>query len=188
VLVLDEPTNDLDIETLELVESQLVDFPGTVLIVSHDRTFLNHVVTSTLVFEGGGRVEEYVGGYDEWQRQRTRQVEEARAAVPRPLQPSGSRAPYSAPTTTRRHEASQAKSLSFKERREFESLPDRIAALEAEDSRLRAAIAHPDFYKEPRAAIESTLARIDTLRIERDAAYARWDELDSRATGTARPR
>jgi ATP-binding cassette subfamily F protein uup len=182
VLVLDEPTNDLDIETLELVESQLVDFPGTLLIVSHDRTFLNHVVTSTLVFEGGGRIEEYVGGYDEWQRQKTRQVAEALAAEPRPLRPA-----IPPHATTRPKAASQAKSLSFKERREFESLPDRIATLEAENARLQAAVAHPDFYKEPRAAIESTLARIETLRIERNAAYARWDELDSRASRTARP-
>src|SRR5579864_2764582 len=182
VLVLDEPTNDLDIETLELVESQLVDFPGTVLIVSHDRTFLNHVVTSTLVFEGGGRIEEYVGGYDEWQRQKTRQVAEARAVEPRPLR----RAIPARPT--RPNAAAQAKSLSFKERREFESLPGHIAALEAEDARLQAAIAHPDFYKEPAATIAATLARIETLRIERNAAYARWDELDSRATGAVRPR
>jgi ATP-binding cassette subfamily F protein uup len=188
VLVLDEPTNDLDLETLEVVESKLVDFPGTLLIVSHDRTFLDNVVTSTLVFEGGGRIEEHVGGYEEWRRQKTRQASAARAAEPRPERPTGTPpAPFPAPTTTRPNAASRAKSLSFKERREFAALPDLIATLEAEDARLQAAIAHPDFYKEPRAAIEATLARIETLRVERNAAYARWDELDSRANRTARP-
>jgi ATP-binding cassette subfamily F protein uup len=181
VLVLDEPTNDLDIETLEVVESQLVDFPGTLLVVSHDRAFLNNVATSTLVFEGGGRIEEYVGGYDDWQRQKARLVEPraARPQVARPATPR-QRTPHASVT-------SGAKTLSFKERREFEALPVHIAALEAEDAGLQAAIAHPDFYKEPAAAIEATLARIEALRVERHVAYARWDELDSRATGTARP-
>ena len=154
--------------------------------MSHDRTFLNHVVTSTLVFEGGGRIEEYVGGYDDWQRQKTRQAAEARAAEPRPVRPTGASRPSSPAKTTARARTKLQK-LSFSERREFESLPDRIAALEAEDARLQAAIAHPDFYKEPRAAIEATLARIEALRIERNTAYARWDELDSRANRTARP-
>ncbi|HKW03079.1 MAG TPA: ATP-binding cassette domain-containing protein [Vicinamibacterales bacterium] len=170
VLVLDEPTNDLDIDTLELVESLLVDFPGTILIVSHDRTFLDNVVTSTLVFEGGGRVEEYVGGYEDWRRMKAAQ------ASARPERPASPPKQKPASTTT---PAAKLK-LSFKEKREFEALPDRIASLEDEDARLQAAIAHPEFYKKERAAIEATLARIETLRGELHAAYARWDELDSR--------
>jgi len=187
VLVLDEPTNDLDLETLEVVESKLVDFPGTLLIVSHDRTFLDNVVTSTLVFEGGGRIEEHVGGYEEWRRQKTRQASAARVAEPRPVRRAG--APRARSQTKAASGAKPTpRKLSFAERREFETLPDRIAALEAEDAALQAAVAHPNFYKEAASAIEATLARIETLRSERHAAYARWDELDSRAAGTARPR
>ena len=170
VLVLDEPTNDLDIDTLELVESLLVEFPGTILIVSHDRTFLDHVVTSTLVFEGDGRVAEYVGGYEDWQRFKASQ----RAAAPEPERAAPVQRKASTATPGARVK------LSFKERREFEALPDRIAALEEEDARLQAAIAHPEFYKEGAAAIEATLARLETLRRELHATYARWDELDSR--------
>jgi len=173
VLVLDEPTNDLDIETLELIESELVEFPGTLLVVSHDRTFLDNVVTSTLVFEGDGRIEEYVGGYEDWQRHKA-----ARAATPRVPDPRPARAvelPRAAP------EAVSAKGkLSSKERREFEALPERIAALEAEETQLQAAMAGADFYKEAAATIKTTLARVETLRAELQAAYARWDELDSR--------
>jgi ATP-binding cassette subfamily F protein uup len=174
VLVLDEPTNDLDIETLELVEAQLVDFPGTLLIVSHDRTFLDNVVTSTLVFEGGGRIEEYVGGYEDWQRQKA-----AEASAARPVQPRPARADAQ-PRATQEGSATSKAKLSFKERRELETLPDRIAALEAEDSRLQAAVNSPEFYRETAADIKTSLARLETLREELHAAYARWDELDSR--------
>jgi len=168
VLVLDEPTNDLDLETLELVEAQLVDFPGTILLVSHDRVFLDHVVTSTFAFEGDGRVVEYVGGYEDWVRQRG-------------TSPKSPESPKSPTSATRPNGPESARRLSYNERREFEALPERIAALEAEDSCLRAAIVHPDFYKEGAAAIESTLARVEVLKQELHAAYARWDELDSRA-------
>ncbi len=174
VLVLDEPTNDLDIETLELLEAQLVEFPGTMLLVSHDRAFLDNVVTSTLVFEGDGRVAEYVGGYEDWQQQRAAQeaaTQSAMRAAPAPPPVRG--APKAA--------APAAGRLSYKERREFEALPDRIAALEDEDARLRQTVAGPDFYKESRETIEATLARLESLRVELHAAYARWDELDSRA-------
>ena len=173
VLVLDEPTNDLDIETLELIEAQLVDFAGTLLIVSHDRTFLDNVVTSTLVFEGGDRIEEYVGGYEDWQRQRA-----APAAAPVPERRPARTTAVSRSTADATPSAKTK--LSFKERREFEALPDRIAALEAEAERLQAAVAHPDFYRESATTINATLARIETLRIELHAVYARWDELDSR--------
>jgi ABC transport system ATP-binding/permease protein len=176
VLVLDEPTNDLDIETLELVEALLTDFPGTLLIVSHDRTFLDHVVTSTLVFEGDGRIEEYVGGYEDWR------IQKAAHAAASPQVPALRAAPAAAAVAARTDAASANRKakLSYKERREFEALPDRIAELEAEDSRLQTAVASPDFYRETKTAIETTLARIETLRVELHAAYARWDELDSR--------
>jgi ATP-binding cassette subfamily F protein uup len=173
VLVLDEPTNDLDIETLELIEAQLVDFAGTLLVVSHDRAFLDNVVTSTLVFEGGGRIEEYVGGYEDWQRQKA----QAPAAPAPERRPARSTPPSR--TTADATPNARAK-LSFKERRELDSLPGHIAALEAEDARLQAAAAHPDFYRETATTIKTTLARIEALRSELHAAYARWDALDSR--------
>jgi ATP-binding cassette subfamily F protein uup len=178
VLVLDEPTNDLDIETLELLEAQLVAFPGTLLIVSHDRQFLNHVVTSTMVFEGDGRIEEYVGGYDDWIRQRdtARATPSAAApgrtaaAAPAPL------ASMSAPATP----VPRRTKLSFKETRELTDLPARIEALEAERQRLETVTLGADFYKEPKDTISRTLAAMEQTTNELDTLYRRWEELDSR--------
>ena len=134
------------------------------LIVSHDRRFLNNVVTSTLVFEGDGRVEEYLGGYEDWQRMRRPTV--AVEPAPRPRAP--------------RLESGGPKKLSYLEQRELDSLPARIAELEAELLRLEARIAGAEFYKESAASIAETLARLDEVRAEHDAVYRRWDELDSR--------
>jgi ABC transport system ATP-binding/permease protein len=176
VLVLDEPTNDLDLETLELLEAQLVDWPGTLLLVSHDRVFLDNIVTSTLVLEGGGRVGEYVGGYEDWQRVRRETEAAARAAAPA--------AKRAAPRSGRGGSDSGSparKRLSYIEQREFEQLPARIEALEAEQQVLHDAVASPEFYKEPADTIRSTLARLEALQLELMSAYARWDELDSRA-------
>jgi ATP-binding cassette subfamily F protein uup len=167
VLVLDEPTNDLDIETLELLESYLVDWPGTLLLVSHDRAFIDHVVTSTLVFEGNGRVQEYVGGYEDWLRQRDTGKSVAQIATTK--QPPPAPAP-----------AAPKKKLSFKEKREMEDLPKRIERMEAELEALHTRIASPEFYKEPPDAIASALARTDELKSSLHDAYARWDELDAR--------
>jgi ATP-binding cassette subfamily F protein uup len=187
VLVLDEPTNDLDLETLELLESQLLEWTGTLLLVSHDRVFLDNVVTSTLVFEGDGRVQEYVGGYDDWLRQRSagegsvgsparqarRRVDTGRAtpaaqAVASPVRPDGEPRP------------NPPRKLSFKEQRELDALPARIEALEAEERTLNATFGDPGFYKEPAETIRRTLARLEEVRAELAVAYARWDELDSR--------
>jgi len=173
VLVLDEPTNDLDIETLELLESYLVDWPGTLLLVSHDRAFIDHVVTSTLVFERDGRVQEYVGGYEDWLRQRATKDPAAESSTAKqpipPVGPDFSRAPAA------------KKKLSFKEKREMEELPRHIERLEAEQEGLRARIASPEFYKESSDTIARTLARIDELKDSLHDAYARWDDLDSRS-------
>ena len=163
VLVLDEPTNDLDLETLELLEQQLVEWPGTLLLVSHDRRFLDNVVTSTIAFEGNGLLREYVGGYEDWLRQSSRANEPAPA-------PSPSRRPQAPRPKTKR---------TFKEEREFVELPDRVAALEAEQQQLRAAIADPEFYKKPAAEIHAALDRVTAIDGELMAALERWDALDS---------
>jgi ABC transport system ATP-binding/permease protein len=169
VLVLDEPTNDLDLETLELLEAQLVEWPGTLLLVSHDRVFLDNVVSSTIAFEGDGRVVEYVGGYVDWLRQRP----------VRPVVAREARFDPSVPATEPRGGAPLRK-LSYKERRELEVLPATIAALEQEQAALRARIGGPDFYKEGTEPIAAALARVDAVDAQLIAALARWDELESR--------
>jgi len=169
LVVLDEPTNDLDLETVELLETQLAEWPGTLLLVSHDRAFLDNVVTSTFVFEGGGVVQEYVGGYEDWLRQRKNEVlapsPEAKASKTAANTPAVTMAP---------------KKLSYMERRELDTLPARIEALETEQRALAARIAEPDFYKEPAAAITATLERTEQIDRELIEVYARWDELESR--------
>jgi ATP-binding cassette subfamily F protein uup len=216
VLVLDEPTNDLDIETLELLESYLIDWPGTLLLVSHDRAFIDHVVTSTLAFEGGGRIREYVGGYEDWLRQRDAPMVAARGPLagkpvghpPPTIAPSPVGAPTAAvsgatrtsppkadatqparvspETAAKAKKATKAapgagkKKLTFREQQELRAVPERIAALEAEQGQLNASVSAPDFYQSGAAAIAKTLERLDAIQQELLAAYARWDELDSR--------
>jgi ATP-binding cassette subfamily F protein uup len=168
VLVLDEPTNDLDLETLELLEEQLVEWPGTLLLVSHDRAFLDNVVTSTFVFEGDGRVQEYVGGYEDWVRQRL--AEKARVKT--------DTAERTKPKTTKI--VARPKKLSFKEQRELDGLPAAIDGLESEQRALAVKIASPGFYKEAADTIKQSLTRADELQRELAAVYARWGELDAR--------
>jgi ABC transport system ATP-binding/permease protein len=167
VLVLDEPTNDLDLETLELLEEQLIEWPGTLLLVSHDRAFLDNVVTSTVAFEGDGCVREYVGGYEDWLRQRG-ESERPRQA-PRPVRLKTDTATFA------------TKKLTYKEQRELDSLPSRIDALEEEQRLLAERIASAEFYKEGAEAIRAALARADALSHDITAAYARWHELDERS-------
>jgi ATP-binding cassette subfamily F protein uup len=176
VLVLDEPTNDLDIETLELLESHLVEYPGTLLVVSHDRQFLDNVVTSTLVFEGDGRVREYVGGYTDWLQQRAASAVAA-AAVPVSVAPRHA-APVTKPAATT---DAPRKKLSFNERRELDELPAKIAALEREQNEISTRVQSPEFYKEGPTAIAEVLRRGEQLPVELERAYARWAELDARA-------
>jgi len=178
VLVLDEPTNDLDLETLELLEEQLVEWPGTLLLVSHDRAFLDNVVTSTFVFEGDGRVQEYVGGYDDWIRQR---LAEKSAKAAGDGGASRSRPAPDAPSQKPKAPAkAKTKKLSFNEQRELNQLPAAIDTLETEQRALSERIASPEFYKEDAAAIKRSLARVDELQRELAVAYARWGELDAR--------
>jgi ATP-binding cassette subfamily F protein uup len=177
LLVLDEPTNDLDLETLELLESQLVEWPATLLLVSHDRVFLDDVVTSTFVFEGEGRVQEYVGGYEDWLRQRAKPAVEARG---RPKADTAGFSPRAAVAEPSAAAVKPKKKRSFKEQRELDALPDRIHALETEERDLNARVAGPEFYKEGAEAIAATLVRLEALHQELIDAYARWHDLDSR--------
>jgi ATP-binding cassette subfamily F protein uup len=186
LLVLDEPTNDLDIETLELLEALLVDWPGTLLLVSHDRAFIDHIVTSTLVFEGDGRVQEYIGGYSDWVRQR-RHPEAGKPAggTPPSTRSARSAQTVSPPPKPRPTPSSSAprKKPSFKEQRELERLPEQIDEMERKQRALNAAIAAPGFYKESAEVIHRTLASLDVLQQTLLDAYARWDELESRIRG-----
>lgn len=170
VIVLDEPTNDLDAETLELLESRLVDYQGTVLVVSHDRTFLNNVVTSTIVFEEN-EVREYDGGYDDWLRQKSNRANLAspNASKKKPK----SRARESAPA--------KKQPLSFKEKQELKQLPDTIEQLEKEIAELHALMAEPDYYKQSADILSTKKARLVECEASLAAAFKRWDKLELRA-------
>jgi len=174
VLVLDEPTNDLDLETLELLESQLAEWPGTLILVSHDRVFLDNVVTSTCVFEGAGRIREYVGGYEDWIRQRD-------SARPSPAGRRDGGKADQGPATKKSGGAKAGKKLSYKEQRELESLPVAIDALEREQRDLQARVAAPEFYKEGAEAIAAVMARLAAIEQTLIDTYARWHDLDARA-------
>ena len=172
VLVLDEPTNDLDAETLELLEARLVEFGGTVLAVSHDRAFLDNLCSSTLVFEGDGRVKEYVGGYSDWQRTLARQAD-AEPPAPRRTKPA------SRPVTSAT--PGKPKRLSFAEKKEWEALPGRIEAMERALEAIHARMADPDFYRGRAEGIREATERSQSLPAEIEAAYTRWAELEERA-------
>jgi ATP-binding cassette subfamily F protein uup len=182
VLVLDEPTNDLDLETLELLEAQLVDWTGTLLLVSHDRVFLDNVVTSTIVFEGDGRVAEYVGGYADWLRQRPPPRSGKDVTEPGSGRRTADRSGTAAQEVAiDQASASTRRKLTYNEQRELSALPPRIEALEAEHARLEAAVASPDFYKAGANTIAQTLDRIATVEQELLEAYSRADQLRERA-------
>jgi ATP-binding cassette subfamily F protein uup len=173
VLVMDEPTNDLDAETLDLLEDLLVEYQGTLLLVSHDRDFLDNVVTSTLVFEGDGRIGEYVGGYADWQRQRAAQRALPASAAPRPAaapKAASARAADPAPVRTAK--------LTAKEGRELAALPARIEALEREQAELTAKLADPAFYRREPAAFASAKDRLEALEQEHATTFARWEALE----------
>jgi ATP-binding cassette subfamily F protein uup len=169
LLVMDEPTNDLDIDTLELLEELVSNFPGTLLLVSHDRAFLDNVVTSLLVVERDGSVSEFVGGYSDWARYRDARAAARRSATATAAAPAG--APPGAPKQRR---------LTYKEQREYDALPEAIAAQEAEQAALTALINEPGFYTRDRAEAAATLAKLQDLGRTIEAAYSRWTELESR--------
>jgi ATP-binding cassette subfamily F protein uup len=173
MIVLDEPTNDLDVDTLELLEDLLADYEGTLLLVSHDRTFLDNVVTSTLVFEGNGKFGEYAGGYEDWQRyQRPIPVlAEAQKAVK-----------VNAPENAEKDKSnSTPRKLTYKEQRERQNLPDRIEALEAEQDELHKLMGEADFYRQPGDKITASIERLETVKRELEDCYERWEFLESLA-------
>lgn len=170
VLVLDEPTNDLDIDTLELLEELLEEYTGTVFLVSHDRTFLDNVVTQVIVAEGEGKWREFVGGYTDWERVRTLPIATAPASKP------AVKVEVAAP-------AAKQKKLSYKEQRELEELPKLIAKLEDEQSVLAAELSHPDFYKKTPAEGKRLNARVAEIESELLEALEKWEQIEARANG-----
>ncbi|GAA5007920.1 ATP-binding cassette domain-containing protein [Pseudoluteimonas lycopersici] len=179
LLVMDEPTNDLDVETLELLEELLADYPGTLLLVSHDRDFLDNVVTSTIVMEGEGRIGEYVGGYSDWLRQQPEIRGPAFRDDKQKLGPGFRRDDEQKPVAKPAASPVPAKTkLSYKDARELEELPARIESLETELARMAAAMNEPAFYQRDAAAIGTDNAALAALQAELDAAYARWAELE----------
>jgi len=168
VLVLDEPTNDLDVETLELLEELLLEYTGTVLLVSHDRAFINNVVTSTLAFAASGRIDAYAGGYDDWLSQRP--------AVA-PASPEKS-APHRDKKTTPPPAASPKK-LGYMQQRELAELPGRIESLEARQQELFSTMAEPDYYRQDGARIAAVKQELAALEQELERVFARWEVLES---------
>ena len=177
VLVLDEPTNDLDIETLELLEALLQDYSGTVFLVSHDRAFLDNVVTQTIASEGGGQWKEYVGGYSDWLRQRPAGGAARFDATGGPDAKPASRVGAG---DTAKAKPAERKKLSFKEQRELEQLPARIAALEAEQAALQGRLGDPAFYQGPAEAQREVQTRLAKVDAEIDAALLRWEALEAK--------
>ncbi len=165
VLVLDEPTNDLDLETLELLEELLLDYTGTLLLVSHDRAFLNHVVTASLAFEGDGRIVAYAGGYDDWVSQR----KGAHAPLP-PQKPKTVRSKRPSPKPIK---------LGYMEKRELESLPGLIDALEKEQDQLVADVSDPGFYQKEKSDITAVTSRLEQVQADIEKAYQRWETLET---------
>lgn len=169
LLILDEPTNDLDAETLELLEERLIEFPGTLLLVSHDREFLNNVVTSCFVFEGQGQVKEYVGGYDDWLRQRPK-------PAPQKTAPSPSKQTEGATQTQRR----RTKKLSYNEKRELLGLPDKIEELENQVAELTDQMSDAEFFKQDAEAIKAHTNQLEESQRELELAYSRWEQLEEK--------
>lgn len=169
ILVLDEPTNDLDIETLELLEELVMEYPGTVLLVSHDREFVNNVVTSTLVFEGDAQVNEYVGGYDDWLQQSQDKTSAASAAV-------------KAAAVEKKQEANakteKPKKLSYKDQRELDTLPAQIESYEAEVENLQTMMASDEFYKQEKEKIIEVQKQLEKTQASLTHCYNRWEELE----------
>ena len=162
MLILDEPTNDLDIDTLDLLEELLIDYKGTIILVSHDRAFINNVVTSTLAFEGNGAFNSYVGGYNDWLRQRTQQLNQS-----------------SKPKKTDTRVKKKTTKLSYKDQRELDALPDQIETLEIEITNISQQMSDPDFFKSARDQVQKTENRLSELQKQLSHCYERWEILEN---------
>ena len=166
---MDEPTNDLDLETLELLEEKLVDFDGTLLLVSHDRAFLDNVVTSVFVLDGSGEVDEFVGGYSDWLNHVKLAKQTEKAKAPKQEKPAAQ-----APART-----GTKKKLSFKEQQELDKLPGLIDELETRQTELNQQISEPEFYKKDQAVVTKTLDELKQTDEKLEQVYKRWDELEA---------
>jgi len=171
LFILDEPTNDLDAETLDLLEELLSNYKGTLLLVSHDRSFLNNVVTSTIVFEGEGKISEYVGGYDDWQHQIKNIANQAKTPNNTTTKQT------SKPNQTKQPEKAKDK-ISYKDKRELEALPKKISALENEIEALQADMTKSEFYQQDQPTIAKTNDKLSQLNKELEIIYARWEALE----------
>ena len=181
LLIMDEPTNDLDIETLELLEERLLQYDGTLLLVSHDRRFLDNVVTSTLSFEGNGVVKEYVGGYSDWLRQtkinkqeKPKNTGQSGASIPGD-QNQGTQKPANQLSA---HQPNKRKKLSYNQQRELDQLPERIEKLEMDQKKLTEEISEPGFYNQSPELVRETTSKLKIISDELDECYLRWAELD----------
>jgi ATP-binding cassette subfamily F protein uup len=162
MLILDEPTNDLDIDTLDLLEELLIEYKGTIILVSHDRAFINNVVTSTFAFEGKGAFNHYVGGYNDWLRQRTKQLNQT-----------------SKPKKIDTRVKKKADKLSYKDQRELDGLPDQIEKLECEIGEISQQMSEPDFFKGAREEVQKTENRLAELQNQLSHCYERWEILEN---------
>ena len=171
LLVLDEPTNDLDMETLEVLEARLAEYAGTLIVVSHDRQFLDNVVTSTIVFEEGGQLREYVGGYTDWLRQGHLLAEADRHAIEK----------SALENTTATDEATPVKKLSYKEQRELDELPGTIEKLEARLAILEREVSAGDFYSQEHDVTKAVLDEFSTAQTLLEQSLERWSTLEEQA-------
>jgi ATP-binding cassette subfamily F protein uup len=176
LLVMDEPTNDLDAETLDLLEELVANYSGTLLLVSHDRAFIDNVVTSTLVFEGGGALNEYVGGYSDWLRQRRPLGAKVKPAAPAAAA-AGSAAVVSAAAVSA-GTATKPRKLSYKDQRELEAIPKLIQRLEAEQTELTATIGDAELFRSKPAAAAAAVQRLESVVKELESAFSRWEALE----------
>jgi len=168
LLILDEPTNDLDYETLEVLEGVLSEFQGTILLVSHDREFINNVATSVLAFEGDAKLQLYAGGYDDFLSQRKETNSQTRTGD----------APSEAKPLKREKNRQKVK-LSYKEERELEALPERIESLEGQQSELHETLAAPETYQDPELDVAALQAQLEKVEAELDEAMERWETLET---------
>jgi ABC transport system ATP-binding/permease protein len=175
ILVLDEPTNDLDVETLELLEDILGEYTGTLLLVSHDREFLNNCVTSVIAFEGQGKLQEYVGGYDDWIRQGGRWI---KPDINQPIEKTELKSAAEKPVTSIAV-AAKPKKLSYKLQKEFDELPQKIEKLEQQLSKLQSEIGAQNFYSRPQKEIDFHLGLLAKVEVDLEASFERWAELES---------